>query len=384
MPWDEYRLRQWLRQEQRLLRELSLMLAVALVVGVYFLERVHTLLEHNQRQTAEALAEQLAGTAEEFVVTGNLVSLNVIGAQTAALEPVARVEFRNAAGVVMASAGENATGRAPVSTAVRLDDQSIVGTVELWPARLVLRQEETLETTFVLVVLCLLLLRILAEMVWRRLQATPAEEDEEDLVPVLAMSQTSEAPRASLRISIVNFDRMRDRLTPTLIEEMLAGYAALLSGIAQVYGAKTIRQLGDQCALELRADSRAEAVFQALCAGMLFRQTARRLSEQRKSRGRTPLEFKLLVTASANMEESWAMCVAGLPGRVHVPEAELEKMELDARLLYQSDRCLSISSSDVTLRIQPVEQLAQRYQKLIADQAERLLRTDGGGPSPSK
>ena len=73
------------------------------------------------------------------------------------------------------------------------------------------------------------------------------------------------------------------------------------------------------------------------------------------------------------------MCIAGQPGRVHVPEAELLKLELDTRALYHADRCIPVTNGETSLRLQPVEQLAQRYQKLIADQAERLLSDDDGG-----
>ena len=374
MAWDEYRVRQWLHQERPLLRELLLILLASLVVGIFFLEHVHSTLAHNRHEAAEALAQQLASTSAEYVVTGNMVSLNVIAGHAARLPTVSRVEFRSVAGNVLASAGPMQEAEAPVSRAVRLEDQSVAGNVELWPADTSTRQEKNLESNFVLVVICLLALRVLGEVVWRRLQVEREEPEEvdADMVPVLSMSQTNDPPKALLRISIVNFDRMQERLTSGLIEEMVASYRSALEGIAGVYGARVVQTLGKQCALEIRAESRAEAAFQALCAGMLFRRLARSITEQRKQQGRTPLEFKLLVTCAANIEASWSMCVAGLPGRVHVPESELEKMELDARLLYQADRCLEVSNGETILRLQPIEQLAQRYQKLIADQAATL------------
>ena len=84
-------------------------------------------------------------------------------------------------------------------------------------------------------------------------------------------------------------------------------------------------------------------------------------------------KLKLLVTTGSDLAHSWALCLAGLPGRVHVPESEMVRFELDTRLLFHGERCLNVLSEGETVRLQPIEQLAQRYQKLIADQAARLL-----------
>lgn len=399
MKWDEYQVRQWLRREHQLLRELSLMLVVALVVGVYFLEHVHTTLEHSRRQSAQALAQHIAGSSAEYVVTGNLVSLNVIATHAAALETVERVEFRSVAGIVLASAGSARNETViPASRAVRLEDQSVAGTVELWPRNTSVAQEENLESWFVLVALCLLALRVAGEAIWRRLKTerAPPEDVEADMVPILTMSQThgshmnsvrtkiewrgaaeeESATKVVLRISIVNFDRMQDRLTAQLLEEMVSAYREPLEGIALVYGAKIVAPLGRQCLLAFYGDRQEESAFQAVCAGMLFRAVTRRVSEQRKKQGRSALEFKVLISSESDARTSWAFCLAGVPGRVHIPEAELIGMELDTRLLYQTERCIEVSNGKLNVRLQPVEQLAQRYQKLIAGQVESLL-TDG-------
>jgi hypothetical protein len=382
MTWNGERLRQLLREERTLLRELALMLVATLVVGVYFLEHVHSTLADSRREAAEALAQQVASSATEYVVTGNRLSLNVIASHAASLDTVARIEFRSIADVVLASAGTEHPADKPVSRGMRLDDDTMVGTVLLWSANTSAQQEEGLESGFVLVVIILLMLRVAVELIWRRLrqERQGADDIEADMVPVLSMTPPGEIPKAFLRISIVNFDRMQQRFTQSLMDEVVQAYDALLRGIAEVYGAHTLAPLGRECALEFRAESRAQAGFQALCAGMLFRRVARSLSETRKAQGRTPLEFKLLVTTEADLRTSWSVCIAGQPGRVHVPEAELLKLELDVRALYQPERCIAISDGELTMRLQPVEQLAQRYQKLIADQADRLLASgDDGG-----
>src|SRR5690606_30814691 len=167
----------------------------------------------------------------------------------------------------------------------------------------------------------LLMLRVAIELIWRRLRQERQRDDdiEADMIPVLSMAPASEATKAYLRISIVNFDRMQQRFTQALMDEVVNAYDALLKGIAEVYGAQVLAPLGRECALEFRAESRAQAGFQALCAGMLFRRVARNLSEARKAQARTPLEFKLLVTTEAELRTSWSVCIAGQPGRIHVP-----------------------------------------------------------------
>jgi hypothetical protein len=361
MPADRIDWRNWWKKEQQLIRELALMLLMAVVVGVYFLEHARIATEQSQRRSGEALAQQLATSASEYLASGNLVSLNVMAQQTAALALVSRVEIRNPADRILASAGDDPHGDIHVSRPVRIDDQALVGTVVVWPRATDAELSRQLETRFVLVALSLLGFRLLVELAWRRLRAEPellpAEEEtlEADLVPVLTMNQTSEAPRAWLRIGIVNFDRIRDRYAADMVAEMLEGYGALLHQVAAVYGGRVVQNIGSEAAMVITGETRAEACFQALCAGTLFRRLARELSEQRKEQGRTSLEFKLLATASNDMGQSWALALAGLPGRVHVPESEMVRYELDTRLLFQGERCLNVLSEGETIRVQPIE-----------------------------
>jgi len=267
--------RDWWEREQQLIRELMLMLLVAVIIGIYFLEHARVAQEQAQRQSAEALAAQLASSASEYIASGNLVSLNVMASQTAALPLVARVEFRNAADRVQATAGEPRGVGEAVSRPVRIDEETLGGTVTVWVHDLNAEKSRRLETNFALVTLSLLMLRLLVALAWRRLSSAPeipVPEDElleADLVPVLEMTQTSEAPKAWLRVAIVNFERMQSRLTGDLMREMLQEYGALLRQVAQVYGARLVFPLGEQAALQITADSRSEAAFQAVWRGSL-------------------------------------------------------------------------------------------------------------------
>lgn len=387
MTGQSNRWRALMLREKRLLTDLSLMIATALIIGMYFLENVSVTLEHTQRQSNEALAQQVANSASEYLVTSNLVSLNVIATHTVNLKPVSQVEIVSAAGDVLARAGDEAPDMQPVSRGIRIDEDVLAGEVRIWPASDVRLVAERLETRFVLITLCLLALRVLVSLVQRRLEARDAATDDEtdeqdmeaDILPVLSMgSAASGGAKAWLRISIVNFDRYRERFTDALMSEMLAGYQQRLQQVASVYGARVVSPLGEQAALEFSAGSRSDACFQALCAGMLLRQLVREYSDHRKNHDKTPLEFKQLVTGMGNQDTSWALCSAGLPGRVHVPEQELVSLELDARVLFKPERCLVITAVGHELRVQPIEQLAQRYQRLVSEQARKL-----GAASPA-
>ena len=219
MALDLSRWRELVNKERRLLAELAVILLATLVVGVFFLENVDSTTASQRRQAAESMAEQLAHSAAEYVVTANLVSLNVVAAHAADLPVVARVEFRSAADGVLASAGDNTlSGAAPaaVERAIRLDDGAVAGSVRLWPTVPERTLSARLENGFVLIVLCLLTLRVLAELLWRRLSSRPAvtdsDEDEDmeaDILPVLTLSSGGQGAVAWLRLSIVNFDRMK-------------------------------------------------------------------------------------------------------------------------------------------------------------------------------
>src|SRR5690606_22963772 len=115
-------------------------------------------------------------------------------------------------------------------------------------------------------------------------------------------------------------------------------------------GGRVLQNIGAEAAMVITGETKAEACFQVLCAGTLFRRLARELSEQRKEQGRTPLEFKLLATTTSDMAHSWALALAGLPGRVHVPESEMVRYELDTRWLFQGERRLSVLSDGETIR----------------------------------
>ena len=93
--WEKWR--PWLQREKQLLLELALMLLVALVVGVYFLEHFSARLQAEQRVQLKALAQQTALRSAESLAGDDLIGLNVIARETRALEPVGGVQFLDVA-----------------------------------------------------------------------------------------------------------------------------------------------------------------------------------------------------------------------------------------------------------------------------------------------
>ncbi|WP_162925647.1 hypothetical protein [Isoalcanivorax indicus] len=382
--WARWRAR--LNHERPLLRELAVLLLACLMVGIYFLEHLDARLAQSRISHLEALARQTAHAAGDYIVGGNLVSLNVIARQTGSLAPVARVQLEDAGGRVLASHGDETHGP-QVSQPVRLGDQGIVGNVTLWSASQQATRQQV-EAGFVLIVLCLLGLRVVATLVYRRLNgeplwAAPEEVASEAAVPGVASeaSETGEAtetpPLAVLHLTVVNLVHWQARYTEERWRSMLAPYDALLRTVTGLYGARRESGLADGAVLSFAADAETvlprEAAFHGVCAGMLFLRVARRLGEQRKEAGEPALEFKALVTTDVNGLGSSACCEAGTPGRVHVPENELVALELDTRSLYRPEQALTVQrGEDDSFRLQPLEQLAQRYQKLINDQAARI------------
>ncbi|MCH8544084.1 MAG: hypothetical protein LAT61_10980 [Alcanivorax sp.] len=395
--WTRWRAQ--LDSERPLLRELALLLVVCLVVGVYFLHQLEARLAHSNEVHLAALADQVAQSAGDYIAAGNLVSLNVIARHTGSLAPVARVQLEDAGGRVLASSGPSMNS-ASVARVVTGDGQEIVGTVRLWPAPMATVRQQA-EAGFVLLVLVLLALRVAGvllmrrwrgEPLWQAPASMPAADTSGSMLPGAhqgvhqdslngqAITRDASAPEvppaAVLCVSLVNHAHLSARYTRERLDAMLAPYDSLLTTVSTLYGARLVSPLveGGEVAFDCAADaSAAEAAFHSVCAGMLFLRAARRCSEQRKAAGELALEFKLLVSTTPDPALNRACCEAGLPGRVHVSEAELVKLELDTRSLYRPEQALVISSADDVIRLQPLEQLAQRYQKLINDQAARIL-----------
>ncbi|MED5389772.1 MAG: hypothetical protein VX793_13010 [Pseudomonadota bacterium] len=394
--WEQWR--PWIRQQRSLLRELILMLLAMLVVGVYFLEHFSARLEQERKVQLQALAEQTARRAAEALASDDSISVNLIGRETVQLAPVAGVRFLDAADVQVGLSGESRS-ELSVSVPVALPDGELAGTLTLLGDTSILPRQQ-LEAGFVLAVLCLLLLRLAAALIQQRLmpplpepEASAEAEPQEaspvaDPIPpetVRAPLPDGVAPQAQLRLSIVNFEHIRQRYTQAAMVEVLADYQRILDKVAGIYGGRVGQKVGDQAGLFFYQGPASRAAFSALCAGLLFLRVVRLLAPVRKQQGKPPLEFKALVTTATDAQEAWSLCVAGVPGRLNVPEGQLAATELDVKALYQPEKAQVVCAGDHKERLQPVEQLAHRYQTLLRTQADTLLSEEGGEEgSPSR
>lgn len=389
---------QWLprlHQERHLLIELALMLLVALVVGIYFLEHFSTRLEAQQRGQLKALAEQTALRAAESLAGGDLIGLNVIARETQTLGTVSGVRFLDTSRKIVASSGDavQSISVQPVSVEVpvALPGGELAGSVVLFagPSG---GMQTPLRLGFILVVAGLLILRVavaLIERRWRRL-ANPDDGlagagDGKREVTVTVDGQHNEpqvrATECDLWLSVVNFSHFQQRYTRSALQALLADYRQLLQQVADLYGGVVEQDIGNRCRVRFGGESLSQASFSALCAGLLFLRVVRLQGPRRKSRSAPALEFKALVSSQFDDAEGWALCVVGVPGRLHVPDTDLVRAELDVKALYQTEKSMAVRAGDRQVRLQPVEQLAHRYQALLRTQAERVMGMglgDGG------
>ncbi|MBL4712929.1 MAG: hypothetical protein JKY64_00015 [Alcanivorax sp.] len=392
--WEKWR--PWLQREKQLLLELALMLLVALVVGVYFLEHFSARLQAEQRVQLKALAQQTALRSAESLAGDDLIGLNVIARETRALDPVGGVQFLDVARDPVTGKSDDSLP-VKVEVPVALPDGELAGSVVLAAAHDTAPRQR-LETGYVLVVLGLLALRAAAEVIRRRLwrprepvvRTPPAEEgaaaEARPASPVDSDAPAPDGVSVELRLSVVNFDHFQQRYTRSALEALLADYHYLLREVAALYGGEVITAIGDRARIRFTGEPLSHTAFSALCAGLLFLRVARLQAPRRKAGQSPALEFKALVSGQFGEADSWALCLAGVPGRLNVPEAELTRAELDVKALYQTERAQLVQAGDRQIRLQPVEQLAHRYQTLLRTQAEKVMGGSGvsGEASPSK
>ncbi len=146
--WEKWR--PWLQREKQLLLELALMLLVALVVGVYFLEHFSARLQAEQRVQLKALAQQTALRSAESLAGDDLIGLNVIARETRALDPVGGVQFLDVARDPVTGKSDDSLP-VKVEVPVALPDGELAGSVVLAAAHDTAPRQR-LETGYVLVV----------------------------------------------------------------------------------------------------------------------------------------------------------------------------------------------------------------------------------------
>jgi hypothetical protein len=354
--------RSWSRREKALLRDLALMLAVMLVVGVYFLERLETRLEVQQRQHLQALTAYLAADSADYLSAGNHVSLGVIARQAAGLDTVATLVVRDVQGRVRARSGPEQSGAAPVQQAAK-GENGPVGRLDLWPAAAT-SGRDGVEAGFVLVVLLLLALRILAEVIRRQFSgaaSTPVRVED----PGNA-GEPAPQPASAQVVLLVEPDRLewlRERYTRSALNARLAGPERLLDQVVTLYEGERATSLDAGARVVFSGPRPAEAAFRALCAGLVFLLAV----QGRASSGREREQgFRLLLSSGTASELEWPQETQ--TGVVYVPAREAHELALDQCALYRSEDGVYAGE----IRLEAIARLSEQYQHLVVSQADKL------------
>lgn len=362
--------RSWSRREKALLRDLALMLAVMLVVGVYFLERLDMRLETQQRQHLQALTGYLAADSAEYLSAGNHVSLGVIARQAARLDTVATLVVRDMQGRELARSGPEQSGAAPVQQAAE-GENGPVGRLDLWPAALT-PGRDGVEAGFVLVVLLSLALRVLAEVIRRQFSSagrTPVSLDDSDEAAEPA-PEPSTSTTVALHVEPDRLVSLRERYTRSALKARLAEPERVLDRVVTLYGGERATPLDEGARVVFSASRPGEAAFQALCAGQVFLLAAQRLASSGRERAQA---FRLLLRTAAAPELKFPP--GAQTGVIYVAAGELDELELDQCALYRSADCLYAGE----VPLQAITELSERYQHLVTTQADKLVF----GPSES-
>jgi len=365
--------RSWSIRERALLRDLALVLAAMLVVGVYFLERLDTRLQAQQHQHLQALAGYLAGDSAEYLTAGNRVSLGVIARQAAELDTVATLVVRDMDGRELARSGPEQSDPAPVQQAADAGNGP-VGRVEIWPATGTAGREGV-EAGFVLVVLLLLVLRVLVEVIRRQLGYTrdPAEAGPDPDAPGGSQPRSAAHANVMLCVEPARLVSLRERYTRSALKARLADYEQLLDRVVALYGGTRETSLDEGARVVFAAERPTEAAFQALCAGQVFLTASPRLATS--GPGRAPA-FRILLTGQAGVQT--AVPEDAETGAMYVSVPELDELELEPCVVFTSAECLRVSTETGELRLQPVSRLVPRYQHLITTQADKLVAGEPG------
>lgn len=359
-------------RHKQLLKELALILVACLVCFLYFNQQWLEQSEAQRRQAVTAIAEQLA--AESFVPlsANNLVSLNVLVSQVAERLPVVGAELQGLDGEAHVSSGQLdgmrslaviSDGGAQIIGKVILYSQPVSG-LPFWP--------------FFLLLLCLLGLRLAVHAFWRQLLPLPRKLQQQWQLGQAQLNRllekqpvattTAEAPQApqirlTLAIRVSNHARLQQRLTPQALQGSLADYDRLLQQVAAIYGLQS-ESLDAESRLTLHHASHEEGIFLLACAACLYLICCQRLDQQRRADGAPCLQFSLLLhdDKAPQVEPSpqpFTLLLKQWPERLG------ERLHCQPIKAWEED--------EQPWQLLALDALAERYQKLIAAQAESVI-----------
>jgi class 3 adenylate cyclase len=383
----------------------GLLLAVVLVRAV-----VH----EQASQLGNALAADAAERAAEYLVHNDLVSLNVITGSISRQASVAGVVVYDRYRQPLAQSG--AVQATPDVLLVRAniltEEQELRGTVEILlkpeaPLVSLRRFDYAMGGWFAFaVVLLVVFARLLGDNLresaallrqdagWQPspLPQAAAESVTDDVIYASHPVEDITHDSAVLRIDVVNFATMQQRVAPRMLDELVMLYADKLGQAAAFYQGEVTRPLDHQCLVNFPSvgGGEEEVLFRAICCAQLFFGVAREINTSRRALGKTTLQFSAALhhDPSLGRDEravvTWEICThAGLAGRLTVTDAISEHHRLGDRLVIDSGhrKLLQVELPAPDAGSEPMLQdvlalgvlrLADPYEELIARQVKRL------------
>ncbi|MFZ5723728.1 MAG: hypothetical protein ACOY33_08700 [Pseudomonadota bacterium] len=389
----------------------SLLLLLGAALLALFL--VRAVVHEQAAQLGGALASESARRAAEYLVHDDLVSLNVITGGLTHLPGVVGVTVFDRHRQPLAQSGAiQVTPDLLVASADILTEESeLRGTVEILidprgalPA--LSRFDYTLLGWLAFAVVLLLFVARLqrenlgASTITIAAPVAAPEPVTADAAPTGPAAETAASPLADLpdgpllRLDIVNYATLEQRLAPRVLTELVAFYGDLLARACAYYQGQVQRPIDHQglVTFPLAGNNEEEALFRAVCCAQLFFGVVRETNEDRRARGKMTLQFTAALhnDPSLGTEEraivTWEICAqAGTAGRLTVTDTVSDHPLLGERLLLDSGNrhLLQIelpSSPEHAARHQDVLalgvlRLADPYEELLARQVKRLCET---------
>lgn len=372
MPSGFAAVRAALTPHRHLLRDLLLILITSLVCFLYFSEQWLNDSRAQRQQSLNALALQLADACYVPLAANNLVSLNVLAHQITVQAPVIGVRIERLDQTVASSAGESQGMQA--QAAIGDDEQKIIGQVlvfgepaqpqPIWP--------------FVLLLLCLLGLRAALTFFWQQLVPMTTkslrelrERGQQDKSVQAALPPLLELPKveARLDLSVVNYERLQQRFTPSALAQLLTCYDELIAQVAQVYGASCEARL-PHASLSLKHSHADEAVFLLTCCAKLLQSGWQQLNQQRHDNGESCLSVQLLLSVDAPAALRQRVQQTAPADQLQLLLAALSE-ELQSR--FSAQLLEQWQDHDDQWQLLTQVRLAERYQKLIDAQLETAI-----------
>ncbi len=219
------------------------------------------------------------------------------------------------------------------------------------------------------------------------------EIDTEPASPLTTDSPLSQLPDGPmLRIEIVNYANLEQRLAPRMMAELIRLYSEILARACSFYQGQLQRPLDHQCLVSfpLAGHSEEEALFRAVCCAQLFFGVVREQNESRRDKGKQTLQFNAAlhhdpsITREARALVTWEICTqAGTAGRLTITDTVSDHPLLSDRLQLDTTNrhLLQIELPAIdggATRLQDVlalgvVRLADPYEDLLVRQVHRLV-----------